>query len=135
MEHKPEAARPRSRNASAPLVASRIGSMIKIAFAGPGPGGETRLVECDTGQSLMQAALEAGLSGIEADCGGILNCATCHVYVREPHFRLLPAASGAEQDMLEFTASPRKPNSRLSCQIPLTDALDGLAVDIPETQT
>ncbi len=109
--------------------------MITVTLCGPGPTGPSRTIHCETGQSLMLAALDAGVDGIEADCGGILNCATCHVYVREPHFSQLATADGAEQDMLEFTASPRQANSRLSCQIPLIDALDGLAVDIPEHQT
>ncbi len=82
----------------------------------------------------MQAALEAGVNGIEADCGGILNCATCHVYVREPHVGHLAPPSGGERDMLEFTASARRENSRLSCQISLTDSLDGMVIDIPELQ-
>jgi 2Fe-2S ferredoxin len=109
--------------------------MIHVTLAGPGPSGPSRTIQCETGQNLMLAALDAGVEGIEADCGGILNCATCHVYVREPHFSQMLPASGPEQDMLEFTASPRQPNSRLSCQISLVDALDGLAVDIPEHQT
>lgn len=109
--------------------------MINVTLSGPGSAGPSRSIRCETGQSLMLAALDAGIEGIEADCGGILNCATCHVYVREPHFSHLLPAGGAEQDMLEFTASPRQANSRLSCQIPLTDSLDGMAVDIPEQQT
>lgn len=109
--------------------------MIKVTLSGPGPAGPSRSIECEPGQSLMLAALDAGVDGIDADCGGILNCATCHVYVREPHFSRLALAGGSEQDMLEFTASPRRSNSRLSCQISLTDEMDGLVVDIPESQT
>lgn len=113
----------------------RIDGMINVTFHGPSLAGSGRGIECETGQSLMLAALDAGVDGIEADCGGILNCATCHVYVREPHFSRLAPAGGAEQDMLEFTASPRRANSRLSCQILLVEQLNGLAVDIPESQT
>lgn len=91
-------------------------------------------VQCKTGQSLMQAAVAANVRGIEADCGGLMTCATCHVYVREPQASELPPPSDDELGMLEFTASPRKPNSRLSCQIELTEALDGLTVDLPESQ-
>lgn len=109
--------------------------MINVTLHGPGPAGSGRSIKCETGQSLMLAALDGGVEGIEADCGGILNCATCHVYVREPHFSRMAPAGGAEQDMLEFTASPRRANSRLSCQIPLTEEMDGLIVDIPESQT
>jgi ferredoxin, 2Fe-2S len=89
---------------------------------------------CKTGQSLMQAAIGANVKGIEADCGGLLTCGTCHVYVREPHAGQLPAPAADELEMLEFTASPRKPNSRLACQLTLTDALDGLTVDLPGSQ-
>lgn len=96
-------------------------------------GGETRL-ECRPGQSLMQAAVAANVSGIEADCGGMTTCGTCHVYVREPFATALPAPSADELAMLEFTAAERRANSRLSCQIALEQALDGLTVDLPDTQ-
>ena len=89
---------------------------------------------CATGQSLMQAAVGANVRGIEADCGGLLTCGTCHVYVREPHASMLPAPSPDERGMLEFVASPRQANSRLSCQLTLADALDGLTVDLPASQ-
>lgn len=89
---------------------------------------------CRTGQSLMQAAVAANVSGIEADCGGMLTCATCHVYVREPFASSLPPPGAEELGMLEFTASPRQPGSRLSCQIQLTEALNGLTVDLPPVQ-
>jgi len=82
----------------------------------------------------MQAAVDANVAGIEADCGGMLTCGTCHVYVREPHASLLPAPGPDEMAMLEFTASPRQANSRLSCQVELTEALDGLTVDLPASQ-
>ena len=84
--------------------------------------------------SLMQAAVAANVSGIAADCGGLLTCATCHVVVREPIAGRLPPPSAEELGMLEFTASPRRPNSRLSCQLELTEALDGLTVDLPAKQ-
>ncbi|AEG92888.1 ferrodoxin-like protein [Ramlibacter tataouinensis TTB310] len=82
----------------------------------------------------MQAAMAANIAGIEADCGGLMTCATCHVYLREPHAARLSAPGEDELGMLEFTASPRQANSRLSCQIELTDALDGLVVDLPQRQ-
>jgi ferredoxin, 2Fe-2S len=91
-------------------------------------------LQCKTGQSLMQAAVAANVAGIEADCGGMLTCGTCHVYVREPHASRLPPAGGEEDGMLEFTAAARRPNSRLSCQILLEDALDGLTVELPDSQ-
>jgi ferredoxin, 2Fe-2S len=92
-------------------------------------------ISTDTGQSLMHAAVAANVRGIDADCGGLLSCGTCHVYVREPHASQLPPPDGEEISMLDFTASPRQPNSRLSCQIHLTDALDGLTVDLPPSQS
>jgi 2Fe-2S ferredoxin len=98
-------------------------------------GGDAITIETKPGQSLMQAAVSANVHGIEAECGGLLTCATCHVYVREPFAERLPAPGSDELGMLEFTASPRQPNSRLSCQIDLTTALDGLTVDLPPTQT
>lgn len=108
--------------------------MINIHLVGPASApGETTL-EGKPGESLMQAAVAANVTGIEADCGGLLTCATCHVYVREPFASRLPPPSDDELGMLEFTASPRKPNSRLSCQIELGDDLDGLTVDLPESQ-
>ena len=91
-------------------------------------------IECKTGQSLMQAAVAANVAGIEADCGGLLTCGTCHVYVREPWAGQLPPPGPDELGMLGFTAAPHRPNSRLSCQIQLTEALDGLTVDLPDTQ-
>jgi ferredoxin, 2Fe-2S len=96
--------------------------------------GAPRRLECRTGQSLMQAAVKANVAGIEGECGGMMTCGTCHVYVREPHAGALPAPGPDELGMLEFTASPRRAASRLSCQIQLTDALDGLTVDLPESQ-
>lgn len=91
-------------------------------------------IDARTGQSLMEAAVAANVQGIEADCGGTLTCATCHVHVPAPWSSQLPAPSADEQAMLEFTASARGPDSRLSCQIPLTPALDGLVVHLPATQ-
>jgi 2Fe-2S ferredoxin len=108
--------------------------MIKIHLVGPASApGETTL-EAKPGESLMQAAVAANVRGIEADCGGLLTCATCHVYVREPFASRLPPPSEDELGMLEFTASPRRTNSRLSCQIELGESLDGLAVELPESQ-
>ena len=106
--------------------------MITIHLVAP-DGAETSL-QVRTGDSLMQAAVAANVEGIAADCGGLLTCATCHVYVREPYAAQLPPPQPDELGMLEFTASPRRPNSRLSCQIELTPALDGLTVDLPPAQ-
>lgn len=108
--------------------------MIKVHLV-PADGGEPITLQGRPGDSLMQAAVAANVRGIEAECGGLLTCATCHVYVREPFAASLGPAAGDEAGMLEFTASPRRPNSRLSCQITLDASLDGLTVDLPETQT
>lgn len=107
--------------------------MITIHLFGPGPEAQTTL-EAKPAGSLMQAAVAANVRGIEADCGGLATCATCHVYVREPFAAQLPPPQEDELSMLEFTAAERRPNSRLSCQIALTETLDGLAVDLPANQ-
>ena len=96
--------------------------------------GNRQSAEAKPGTSLMQAAVAANIAGIEADCGGLLTCATCHVYVREPFGSLLPPPDAEELAMLEFIAAERKPQSRLSCQLQLTLALDGLTVDLPDRQ-
>lgn len=106
--------------------------MITLHFV-PAAGAATT-IQCPTGQSLMRAAMAANVAGIEADCGGLLTCATCHVMVREPWAGQLPPAGGEELGMLDFTATPRQPHSRLACQILLTEALDGLTVDLPASQ-
>lgn len=96
--------------------------------------GATCTVEEPDGISVMQAAQNAGISGIVAECGGSMMCATCHVYVREPWGAKLPAMTATESEMLTMTVSERRPSSRLSCQIVLGAALDGITVDVPEKQ-
>ena len=96
--------------------------------------GVARALSVRTGQSLMRAATREGVDEIAADCGGCLTCATCHVYVDAAWFERLPPAGADEAAMLEMTAAERRTNSRLSCQIELTPALDGLSVDLPERQ-
>lgn len=86
------------------------------------------------GQSLMAAAVANDVDGIAADCGGLLTCATCHVFVAEPFASNLTPPDAEELTMLAFTAIPRQFNSRLSCQITLTPALDGLTVALPASQ-
>jgi 2Fe-2S ferredoxin len=86
------------------------------------------------GHSLMRAAADGGIDGIAADCGGCLSCATCHVIVDSAWAVKLPLPAADEEAMLEMTAAPRQPSSRLSCQIELTPALDGLVVQLPATQ-
>ena len=107
--------------------------MIKVHFVDCG-GGKTLTLSGKPGQSLMQAAVNANLASIAADCGGMLTCGTCHVYVREPHADMLPPPDLDELAMLEFVAAVRRPTSRLSCQIVLTPPLDGLTVELPDRQ-
>ncbi len=97
-----------------------------------GPGSAT--VQAKPGRTLMHAAQSGGVDGVAADCGGSLTCATCHVMVREPWLAQLPAMHPDEDNMLDFAAAPRLANSRLACQITLTEALNGLVVDLPDTQ-
>lgn len=80
--------------------------------------------------SVMVGATSHGLDGIIAECGGNAMCATCHVYVEPDQLSLLPAMSEEEDALLEGTAAERRPNSRLSCQIKITPALDGLVVQL-----
>jgi 2Fe-2S ferredoxin len=97
-------------------------------------GKETTL-DIDIGTSVMQAAVLNGIDGIVAECGGSCMCATCHVYVRDDQLALAPPLQADEEAMLEGTASPRRANSRLSCQLVVSPAMDGLVVYLPETQT
>ena len=98
------------------------------------PDGRRHTLAVRTGQSLMRAAVDADIDGIKADCGGVMTCATCHVYVDPEWSGRLPLPSGDEDAMLEMTAAPREPTSRLSCQIALAPELDGLTVTLPPTQ-
>jgi 2Fe-2S ferredoxin len=92
-------------------------------------------VDVPEGWSVMEGAINNGIDGIEADCGGCLSCATCHVYVDEAWLAKLPPREDDELDMLDCTACEQKGNSRLSCQIKVTDELDGLVVRMPEFQS
>ena len=98
------------------------------------PGGAREELEIAEGTSVMQGATAQGIDGIVAECGGNAMCATCHVYVDEAFADRLPEMSPDEDEMLEAAASERTERSRLSCQIVLTDELDGLVVRLPETQ-
>ncbi len=95
--------------------------------------GQAREVEAKVGQTVMEAAVRNNVPGIVAECGGACACATCHCYVDEAWFDKLPKAGNMEADMLDF-ASDVKPTSRLSCQITVTEALDGLVVSTPANQ-
>ena len=97
--------------------------------------GREHSVEVPRGLSVMRGAVDNNIPGIDADCGGECACATCHVYLDERWLGLIgtPAAGSQEASMLSFAALAQ-PNSRLSCQIGVTDALDGLVVRLPEGQ-
>lgn len=96
--------------------------------------GDTEIIEGVNGDSVMMTAVQNGIDGIVAECGGSLSCATCHVYVDEDWFARTGPASEDELEMLEGAMSPAGPTSRLSCQIELSDDLDGLVVRVPEEQ-
>jgi 2Fe-2S ferredoxin len=98
-------------------------------------GGERQAIDAAPGTSAMRAAVTHGLDGILAECGGSLACGTCHVYVDPARIGLLPPPGEAEDAMLDLTASERRANSRLSCQIVMTDGLDGLVLHLPPTQS
>ncbi|MFE0800637.1 2Fe-2S iron-sulfur cluster-binding protein [Streptomyces sp. NPDC058812] len=96
--------------------------------------GSERTVDVPVGTSVMRGAVFNDVDGIVAQCGGNLQCATCHVYVDEDFLDRLETAQAAEDDMLDFTACDRRPNSRLSCRLKVTDTMEGLVVHLPERQ-
>jgi 2Fe-2S ferredoxin len=96
--------------------------------------GERDEVELATGTTVKDGAIENGVEGIVAECGGNAMCATCHVYVDESWIEKLPERSAVEDELLDSTACDRTDTSRLSCQIRMTDDLDGLVVHLPEEQ-
>ena len=96
-------------------------------------GGKSHTIEVSNGLSVMEGAVQNNIPGIDADCGGSMACATCHVYVKEEWFNKLPKKEDGEEDMLDMAFEPKK-NSRLSCQLMVSDQLDGLAVNLPEKQ-
>ena len=96
--------------------------------------GDSRTIEVENGLSVMEGAVQKDIPGIDADCGGSMACATCHVYVEEKWLNVLPKPEEAEEDMIDMAYEPKK-NSRLSCQIIMSDELDGLEVTTPEKQT
>ena len=96
--------------------------------------GNSKTIEVDNGLSVMEGAIQNDIPGIDADCGGSMACATCHVYVEDKWFDKIPKTEDAENDMIDMAFEPKK-NSRLSCQIIVSDELDGLEVTTPEKQT
>ena len=95
--------------------------------------GTPHTVDVENGLTVMEGAIQNDIPGIDADCGGGMACATCHVYVKEEWLDKLPKKEDGEEDMLDMAFEPKK-NSRLSCQLIVSDELEGLTVDIPSKQ-
>ncbi|QQD16898.1 2Fe-2S iron-sulfur cluster binding domain-containing protein [Spongiibacter nanhainus] len=95
--------------------------------------GNEQEVEAESGTTVMQAAMDNGIDAILAECGGACSCATCHCYVDEAWTDRMPEADEIEKDMLDCVLEPQD-NSRLSCQITVTDDLDGIVIRLPESQ-
>ena len=96
--------------------------------------GNSKTIEVNNGLTVMEGAVQNNITGIDADCGGSMAWSTCHVYVEESWFNKLPDPEDAEKDMIDMAYEPKK-NSRLSCQIIVSDEIDGLTVKTPEKQT
>ena len=95
--------------------------------------GKSHTIDVKNGLTVMEGAVQNDIPGIDADCGGSMACATCHVYVKEEWLDKLPKKEDGEEDMLDMAFEPKK-NSRLSCQLTVTDELNGLTVNIPSKQ-
>ena len=95
--------------------------------------GKTHTIDVANGLSVMEGAIQNNIPGIDADCGGSMACATCHVYVKEEWFDKLPKKEDGEEDMIDMAYEPNK-FSRLSCQLIVSDELEGLVVNLPEKQ-
>ena len=96
--------------------------------------GNSKTIEIENGLSVMEGAIQNEIPGIDADCGGAMACATCHVYVKDEWLDKIPKAEDAEIDMIDMAYEPKK-NSRLSCQIIVSDELNGIEVTTPEKQS
>ena len=96
--------------------------------------GTSKTIDAENGLTVMEGAVQNDIPGIDADCGGSMACATCHVYVEEKWLDKIPKAEEAEVDMIDMAFEPKK-NSRLSCQLIVTDELNGLTVTTPEKQS
>lgn len=99
------------------------------------PGGREQAIEVPAGSTVMQGAVNNLVAGIVGECGGNCICATCHVFIEPGQLALLAAISTEEHGVLEGTAVARRPNSRLSCQLTVEQAMDSLRVYLPERQT
>lgn len=96
--------------------------------------GTEHVIDVANGMTVMEGARDNNVPGIEADCGGACACSTCHVYLDAAWVDKVPAKDAMEEDMLDFAWEPKPDTSRLSCQMKVTDALDGLIVHLPEKQ-
>ena len=96
-------------------------------------GGKKHTIEVANGLTVMEGAIQNNIPGIDADCGGSMACATCHVYVKEEWFNKLPKKEDGEEDMIDMAYEPNK-HSRLSCQLTVSNDLEGLVVHLPEKQ-
>ena len=96
--------------------------------------GQEHVVEVANGLTVMEGARDNGIPGIEADCGGACACSTCHVYIDSGWIEKVPVKDAMEEDMLDFAYEPDPARSRLTCQLKVTDTLDGLIVQMPEKQ-
>lgn len=105
--------------------------MPKITFIEP--DGTQQIIDAKSGASLMETAINNGVNGIEADCGGVCACATCHVYIEPQWIEAAGPRTDIEEAMLDLANEPRD-NSRLSCQVKVTNAMDGLILTIPADQ-
>ena len=106
--------------------------MPKITFIDS--NGNSKTINVANGLSVMEGAIQNDIPGIDADCGGSMACATCHVYVKDDWFNKIPKAEEAEVDMIDMAYEPKK-NSRLSCQLIVSDELDGIIVTTPAKQS
>ena len=95
--------------------------------------GNSKIIDVENGLTVMEGAIQNDIPGIDADCGGSMACATCHVYVEEKWLDKLPKPEEAEVDMVDMAFEPKK-NSRLSCQLIVSDEMNGLVVNIPSKQ-
>ena len=96
--------------------------------------GKSHTIDVPNGLSVMEGAIQNNVPGIDADCGGSMACATCHVYVKEEWFAKLPKKEDGEEDMIDMAYEPNK-FSRLSCQLIVSEKLEGLVVKLPEKQS
>ena len=108
-----------------------INLMAKITYIEH--NGKSHVIDVDNGLTVMEGAVQNDVPGIDADCGGSMACATCHAYVKDEWLNKIPSKSEGEDDMLDQAYEPKQ-NSRLSCQLIVSDEMDGLIVNLPEKQ-